>query len=121
MLDEEVTTDRFFNFVITGYSLVDWVGRDPALAGVDIQALRSDPTLKVCGDLANASKHFELDKRVPITKSASSAQGWGLGRYGHGGYGIGEEKITVELNDGTRISCLDFVQQVLVVWRTLFP
>jgi hypothetical protein len=29
----EVTTDRFFDFVITGYSLIDWVKKDPAMPG----------------------------------------------------------------------------------------
>ena len=120
LLDEEVTTDRFFNFVITGYSLIDWVRKDPAFAGAYVQALYTNPALRICGDLANAGKHFELDKRVPVTKAASSMQGWGVGRYGRGGYGVGEEEITVELNDGTQISCLDFVREVLTAWQPVF-
>jgi len=29
LLDEDVTSDRFFNFVVTGYSLVDWAKERP--------------------------------------------------------------------------------------------
>jgi hypothetical protein len=32
LLDEEVTSDRFFNFVIAGYSLIDWVKHKPTVA-----------------------------------------------------------------------------------------
>lgn len=31
LLDEEVTSDSFFNFVVTAYSLVDWVQNDPTV------------------------------------------------------------------------------------------
>ena len=32
LIDDEITTDRFFNFVVTGYSLIDWIKADPAFA-----------------------------------------------------------------------------------------
>jgi hypothetical protein len=35
LLEDEVTTDRFFNFVITGYSLIDWVKEDASFTGID--------------------------------------------------------------------------------------
>jgi hypothetical protein len=76
--------------------------------------------LKACGDLANAAKHFTLDKRVPITRSASSKRGFGLGRYGVGAFGIGEESIEVQLNDGTNVSALELTQQVLDTWQAFF-
>lgn len=53
----------------------------------------ADKWLRVCGDLATAAKHFELTRRNPITSSATSRQGYGMGRYGKGGYGAGEESI----------------------------
>jgi hypothetical protein len=45
LLDEEVTSDRFFNFVVTGYSLIDWVKNDPvvpAAAKVVVSSFYSD-------------------------------------------------------------------------------
>lgn len=125
LLDEEVTSDAFFNFVVTGYSLIDWVNEDPTVPGAakkesEIQSLYRDRWLQVCGDIAIAAKHFKLTERKPITKSASSERGFGMGRYGKGGYGVGEESITVKLDDGSEFTSLDLVQGVLSSWRNFF-
>jgi len=124
-LDEEVTSDSFFNFVVTGYSMIDWVKNDPSVSSAAkvpaiVESLYNDHWLKVCGDLATASKHFTLTKRTPITSSASSLSGFGVGRFGKGVYGVGEESIEVCLNDGTSFHCLDMVQGVLSSWQTFF-
>lgn len=120
LLDAEVTTDKFLNFVITGYSIIDWCKADPSLSGIKIQALYDDHWLKICGDLATASKHFHLTSRRPITDSTSSAQGYGVGRFGVGSYGVGEESTKIHLNDGSEISCLDFVREVVARWQQVF-
>ena len=123
MLDELVTSDRFFNFVVTAYSLVDWVKNyrlTPVAALTAIPNLYTDQWIKVCGDIANASKHFTLSRRVPVTHTVHSNSGYGAGRYGVGLYGIGEEGIEIELNDGTKIPGLHFVTEVLRVWRDFF-
>lgn len=123
LLDEEVTSDRFFNFVVTGYSLIDWVKNDPSVpsaARTAVSSLYSDPWLQVCGDIANASKHFVLKKRTPITAGTTSKQGWGLGRWGKGGWGVGEESIIVTLNDATTYSGLDLMKGVLHTWKDFF-
>ena len=124
-LEQEVTSDGVFNFVVTGYTMIEWVKNDPkvpsvAKAGSVVQGLYDDQWLKVCGDLANACKHFILDRRKPVTKSANSARGWGAVRYGKGGYGVGEESIEVQLNDGTSFQCLDLVKNVLATWQSFF-
>jgi hypothetical protein len=123
LLDQEVTSDRFFNFVITGYSLIDWIKNSasvPATARNAGTAMYQDHWIKICGDIAAASKHFTLTRRVPITSSAESEQGYGLGRYGKGGYGIGEHSIQIQLNDGSSISCLELVKKVIDAWETFF-
>ena len=123
LFDEEVTSDRFFNFVVTGYSLIDWVKNDPSVptaAKSAVSSLYSDAWLKVCGDLATASKHFILTMRVPVTADASSKRGWGCGRLGKGGWGQGEESIVVMLNDGASYSGLDLVSGVLQTWERFF-
>ena len=109
-LDQEVTSDRLFNFVITGYSLIDWVKNDPNNPHKEedpvIKRLRTDKWLKICGELANSCKHFALEepnrrkqRRKPITVSALSKQGFGLGRYGRGWVpkGTGEESTAIQL------------------------
>ena len=124
-LDEEVTSDRMFNFVVTGYSMIDWVKNDPALPASAkknpaIKGLYNDKWLKICGDLATAGKHFKVIDRPLETSSATSLQGFGLGRYGKGGWGEGEESIEIQLNDGTTFDSLDLVQGVVTTWRTFF-
>ena len=125
LLDEEVTSDRMFNFVVTGYSMIDWIKNDPSVPQSakdqnQIQALYSNQWLKICGDLATASKHFTLTQRQPITASSTSSQGFGVGRFDKGGFGIGEESIEIVLNDGTNYDCLDLVNGVLNEWRQFF-
>ncbi len=124
-LDAEVTSDALFNFVITGYSMIDWVKKDlsvpiSAKAASVVQALYNDRWLKVCGDLATAGKHFSLTSRNPITDSTTSGRGFGVGRYGAGVYGVGEENIEILLNDETTFNCLDLVKGVLSTWETFF-
>ncbi|MBT5177039.1 MAG: hypothetical protein HOL93_10860 [Candidatus Marinimicrobia bacterium] len=124
-LNEEVTTDSFFNFVVTGYSMIDWVKNDHSLPESTkdkavIKSLYADKWLTICGDIATASKHFVLDIRKPITSSAISSQGFGNGRFGKVDFGEGEESIQIQLNDGTTFHCLDLVQGVLTSWDKFF-
>ena len=86
-LEHEVTSDHFFNFVVTGYSMIDWVKNDPyvpytAKSSDILQGLYNDQWLKVCGDLATACKHYTLSKRKPITLSAIASSGFGVGGFG---------------------------------------
>jgi hypothetical protein len=124
-LDQEVTHDHFFNFVITGYSLIDWVKNDPSLPAAArtaeaIRALYEEPWLKVCGDLANASKHFVLTKRRPVTTEVMSHSGWGIGRYGRGAFGEGERDIVVHIHGAPSWSALEVSVGVLQVWLQFF-
>lgn len=71
-MDDEVTSDRLFNFVVTGYSMIDWIKNDPSVpasakARALAQGLYDDQWLKICGDLATAVKHFKLTVRKPVT------------------------------------------------------
>jgi hypothetical protein len=125
LLDAEVTSDRLFNFVVTGYSMIDWVRNDPSVpasakAENEVNLLRVDPWLKVCGDLATACKHFSFTRRVPITQSADAREGYGCGRFGKGTYGVGESSIEIQMNDGTAFSGLDLVNGVISKWQAFF-
>ncbi|MDQ3024795.1 MAG: hypothetical protein M3R04_10545 [bacterium] len=125
LLDLEVTSDKLFNFVVTGYSMIDWVQRDPSIpasatTASEVQSLYDDPWLKVCGDLATAVKHFTLTRRVPITASTKAARGFGLGRYGKGDFGVGEESIRIALTDGSSFGCIELAQGVVSSWARFF-
>jgi hypothetical protein len=126
LLREEVSSDRFFNFVVTAYSLADWIKNDPTVppsAKSDLQRFRSTAQIQICRDLANASKHFQLDPKLnpyPKVAAADSEQGFGVGRFGVGGYGVGEEEITVVLSVGQAISGLDLMEGTLREWNQFF-
>ena len=125
LLDEEVTSDRFFNFVVTAYSLIDWIDHDPtvpitAKAPAEIAALRADPWLLLCGDAATGAKHFKLTRRTPTAAKVSVASGFGVGRYGKGKFGVGEEHITVHMPDGRVYGALELVRGVLDTWGAFF-
>lgn len=124
-LDAEMTSDAFFNFVVTGYSLIDWVRHDPGVPDAAkkqavIDALYSDRWLRTCGDLATAVKHFALTRRDPVTAAATSRQGFGHGRFGKGGFGHGEENITIKMNDETHLNALELVNGVVGTWEAFF-
>lgn len=61
---EEITPDNLFNFMITAWALIDWIRHGPATTAPAVEAdrrqLMRDPRIKICRDIANASKHFML-------------------------------------------------------------
>jgi len=124
-LNHEVTSDDFFDFVVTGYSLIDWIKNDPSIpltakSQPEIESLYREPWLVVCGDLANSSKHFILTRRIPVTSSVTSTTGFGQGRFGVGGYGVGEESIEVTISNGTTWTALEFAAGVIQAWIGYF-
>ena len=124
-LDEEVTGDKFFNFIITAYHITDWIKSDPTVpvsAKDDISSMYQDTYVAISRDLANSSKHFSLRSNYQnqVTDSTKSQQGYGFGRYGKGGYGIGEEQIDIECTDGSKYNALDLAKNVLKSWESFF-
>lgn len=128
-LNAEVTSDAFFNFVVTGYSLIDWIKNDPAIPATakttaEVDSLYAAPWLKVCGDLANASKHFTLIRRTPVTVEATSKSGFGLGRYDTGSFGRGEESIEIKVRDTrgneSEWTALELATGVIQAWLVFF-
>ena len=122
-LKEEVNSDRFFNFVVTGYSLIDWVQADPSVpqtAQTAVKHIRRNQLIKTCGDIAIASKHFTVTNRNLITSSVTSEQGFGIARWGRGRFGLGEERIEVQLTDGRSFDCFELVEGVMNTWNDFF-
>ena len=124
-LDEEVNPDNLFNFVVTGYHIKDWIKNDPSVpqaAKDDLASIRSNPFLGACRDVANASKHFTLDKgyKGQVAAKTSATSGWGIGGYGKGPYGVGEYSIVVVLTDGQRFDARELAQGVIGLWEAFF-
>jgi hypothetical protein len=75
--------------------------------------------IRVCGEIANTSKHFKLKTPNPITSKVESVEyGFGL-RFG-GAFGLARRGMRFELNDGTSFSHVTFVENVVNVWEVFF-
>lgn len=126
LLKEEVSSDRFFNFVVTAYSLADWIKNDPSVpqeAKDELIRFKRSREIQICRDLANASKHFELDVNKnpsPTVTNAESETGYGVGRFGKGAYSVSEESITIRLRSGNMINGLDLIADTLRAWTNFF-
>ncbi|MFC1737970.1 hypothetical protein ACFL1G_02845 [Planctomycetota bacterium] len=126
LLEDEVTSYRFFNLAITGYHIIDWIENNksiPRAAREAAEKMREDKYISICRDLANASKHFKLrkDYKNRKTDSVESVQGpCGTGRYGKGLCGIGEEQITIECLDGDKYDALEIARAILKTWDDFF-
>ncbi len=125
LLEKEVSRDHFFHFVITAYHLCEWLEHDSAIhkkVKSDLVNIRKEKSIAVCRDIANASKHYKLNKNYKnlVTDSADSSQGYGMGRYGAGAYGVGEEQIDIVLSDGTKLNALELKNNVIVLWKGFF-
>lgn len=73
-------------------------------------------------DIADAHKHFELDRiSRRITRSTQtdiSQLGWGEGRYGEGTFG-GSSQLVVTLDDGTKRPLTAIMKNVITMWERL--
>jgi hypothetical protein len=74
-LDEEVTSDKFFNFLVTTDSLRKWLENDPSVpasAQRGVLSLYVDKYLKACRDLANGSKHFTITPKITVSATSDT-------------------------------------------------
>lgn len=123
LLEETVSGDRAFNFIITSFHIKDWIKNDPSVpqsAKHDLTSIQDNKYFKICRDLANASKHMVITKYQPSSTDTSSSQGYGVGRYGKGAYGIGEENIKITHSDGSVISILELKDKMMSLWTDFF-
>ena len=127
-LESEVEWNIFNEFALAAYHLYEWVLNDAATTPDivrDVEALRNGLELQACRDAANTYKHRKLTEKhknhPPQTKETDVSQGlWGNGRFGKGGWGTGEEQITITMKDGTVFDGLDLSRRVVKLWDDFF-
>jgi hypothetical protein len=64
-----------FDFFVTAYTLVDWVKKHKSLTQAQVDALYQEMLIKICADLANGSKHFQLTNPPPKTSVTTHSSG----------------------------------------------
>ncbi len=121
-LNQEVSSDAMFDFVVTGHHLREWIKKDKRMPGKirrRLKVVEREREISICSDIANASKHFKLRPKTNVRK-VESRRGFGHGRFGKGPFGHGEEVITIELDTGESFNALDFCKKVVELYRPLF-
>jgi hypothetical protein len=63
-----------FDFFVTAYSLVDWIiNSRPEMTEAEKDKLRAPMIVKICGDVANGTKHFRRNRNPQTTATTHSA------------------------------------------------
>ena len=126
-LDAEVHKDDLDDFFKTAYHLTEITEKcsttTPAQK-VQASALRRDPEIELCREIANRQKHFTLSPRShpsPVIADATIKQGYGMGRFGKGGYGVGEQSVTLNFTDGTQRNARDLCSSIFEKFARIFP
>jgi hypothetical protein len=114
--EKDPSADNLFNTMVTVWCLADWVladaeltpdmndsllnltGRTPFDGKRDISKMSTE--MRICKDIANASKHAMITKYSPEVKMVSFTDGtYGSGPYGFGPYGGGGRRFAVVIVD----------------------
>ena len=120
-LMREMHKDDLDDFIKTAWHLCEIVEKDTHTTRKQrraVNSLRKTEEMRLCQDITNAQKHFTL--RGDQIDRAEVRKGWGVGRYGCGSWGRGEQSVTIHLKDGQEIKALSFVSKVFGVWRNVF-
>jgi len=124
-LKEKVSAGDLTNFAITGYHMLEWIRKSSAAgpaAKTDLDSMYNNTDIRVCRDITNESKHFELKKdyKDRVTDKTSAISGFGAGRFGKGDFGVGEPSIVVVILGGARFDSLTWAERVVDAWKTFF-
>jgi hypothetical protein len=109
-------TYKAFNFVITAYHLLEWIAPKP-IGGQNVewpQIKQNIQHLKVCEQLANGAKHFEVDKKRH--KSVKTLKSDGYVEEGYVEEGYFEEQIIITLSDSSTLTILDLAESLMSDW-----
>ncbi|MFN3076665.1 MAG: hypothetical protein ABT940_07285 [Alphaproteobacteria bacterium] len=121
-LAKEVHKDDLDDFFKTAYHLIEITEKDPSVSAAQkaqATALRNDPDIKLCQEITNQQKHYTVKKNAQI-KDASVSQGWGVGRFDAGGWGVGEQSVTLNLADGTSRDARSLVSAIYAIVQAIF-
>lgn len=122
----EMHADDIDDFCKTTWHLIELVEKDQGSTREMRRAatrLRNDLDLIICEHVANSEKHGTVKSAVAAKSPLDSTEirkGWGIGRYGQGAFGIGEQSIKLMLKDGTEYNAFDFATAVLSKWERAF-
>jgi hypothetical protein len=103
--DHRDALDALMHAYQDAYHLKDWIRNDPSITTSNVeQFINSDVHLKICADLCNGSKHFQLDERArtgdPTTAVAAQHVKVLVGRNSHWySWTVSSNGVDYEAND----------------------
>lgn len=105
--------DFLLAFFTVCYHLRDWLTREDPTIGPELDSLfASSKPLRICADIANIAKHFDLTEPPRRERQLSLAR-----EYVPGGEGwFGRDGRLVVLSRGEKIDVLDLVVQCEAAW-----
>jgi hypothetical protein len=123
-LEKKVTWMKFNAFALAAYHLCEWIESDPAAtkaAVADVRVLKSSLQIQACRDAANRYKHKKITRYSPTTERTDVKEaGWGIGGFGKGGHGQGEEEVLLSMRGGGNFNALRLSQEVVEMWNEFF-
>lgn len=128
--DSQEVMDNFFNFIITAYSIKDWIKKE--FGSLNEKKIYDEyPELGICQDTANASKHFIIseehfnskhrnkkNKKAKLKKITFELKPYGKEVYGGGGYGGISTNIQTE-ESNTSYTIHTFIDKVITAWKKI--
>lgn len=111
--DVQFTFDCALAFFINCYHLRDWLARSGEVSQLRLDELFRDSfALRVCADLANIAKHYDLTNTPRLTRQLSIAC-----EYADPGYGwFGDRARLTVLSDGQKLDLLELTAACEVEW-----
>jgi hypothetical protein len=126
-LDAEVHKDDLDDFFKTAYHLLEITEKCSITTPEQKEhatALRCDPEMELCREIVNRQKHYTLSPRShpsPAITNATIKEGYGMGRIGAGGFGVGEQSVTLHFTDGTECDAHDLSNSIFEKLARIFP
>jgi len=120
--DSTAYDDDLWAFFQNCYHLKDWIKNDPSV-GYDIRNgvevfVNNNKELRICADLANRSKHLELDKHIrDDAKITSRNVTISVLTAGSDSEGTTTCEHVITLGDGSKHLALDIARQAVKAWE----
>ncbi|HDR8918815.1 hypothetical protein L0Z31_09305 [Burkholderia vietnamiensis] len=109
-LAREPSIDHVFNFFVTAYHVTDYLKGE--IAEADRHALRQEPDLLLCADVANKAKHMKLEFKRP--DPATDHNSGAIGGAAINAVAINDDgERWVSWPDGTRLEMVAFGKNIL--------
>lgn len=120
--DSTAYDDDLWSFFQSCYHLKDWIKNDPYVAG-EIQRtvegfVNGNEDLRICADLANRSKHLDLDKNIREDAKVTSRNVKILvPTAGSDSVGTSTCEHIITLGDGRTRIALDVARKAVEAWK----